>query len=218
VAEGVSAPETRLRLGGCDLLVMGTIAGFVPDADRVRAAFAAHRPDRIALGVPPEDLDALRVLAEHPERHAELPGLDEMEARFQQLLGRFGATRVPSPDLEALYALAAAAGIPLESLDLDDLAHSHAYTERMKVRHLIRSSARRKKALKNDFAGAPDAYALAAAWDASLESKPMRQVEALREDHMAMRLRVLAAVSNRLLAVVPVVRLAGVVLRLAPQA
>jgi len=203
-------PEARRRVGGCGLLLLGTVAGFVPEADRVRAAFATHRPELLALGVPPEDLPTLRLLAEHPERAQDLPALDEAEARRQELLRRFGATRVPSPDLEAAFAQAQEAGVPVEALDLDDVAHSAAYTHGMKVRHLVRASSRRKKALKADFAGARSAHELAVAWDEALAVDPMRELERLRERHMAQRLGELAAGRQSLLAIVPVQRLAGV--------
>jgi hypothetical protein len=207
----VPLPEARLRVGSCDILLLGTIAGFAPDAERVRAAFAAHRPDRVGLGVPAEDLPTLRLLAAEPHRAAELPDLDEVEAHFQGLLARFGPTRVPSPDLEAAERCAAAAGVPIEALDLDDLAHSASYTQAMKVRHLMRATSRRKKALKNGFADAQDPYDLAARWDAALAVKPMRALEREREAHMAARLRELAGQSRNLLAIVPAARLAGIV-------
>lgn len=201
----------RVRVGACDLLLLGTVAGFAPDADRVRAAFASHRPDRLGLGVPLEDLPTLRLLAEHPERRGELPGLHEEEAHFQGLLARFGEARVPSPDLEAAEQCASAAGVPVEALDLDDVAHSTAYTKGMKVRHLIRSSARRKKALKSTFPEALDAYDLAVRWDAALAVGPLWALERNREAHMAARLREMAREGGRLLAVVPVARLAGII-------
>ena len=64
------------------------------------------------------------------------------------------------------------------ALDLDDLAHSHAYTAKMKVRHLVRSANRRTKALKADFSGVADPYELAVQWDEALLVKPLRELEA----------------------------------------
>jgi hypothetical protein len=211
--------EQRVRVGACDVLLVGTIAGFAPDAERVRAAFASHAPDLLGLGVPAEDLPTLHLLAEHPERAGELPDLDEAEAHFQGLLGRFGeASRIPSPDLEAAYQAALAAGVPVEALDLDDVSHSTSYTKGMKVRHLVMASRRRKKALKSSFPKATDAYALAAQWDAALAAGPMRELEHEREAHMAQRIRELAATRRSLLAIVPAARLPGVAQALAPPA
>ncbi|HUR62243.1 MAG TPA: hypothetical protein VM286_07775 [Candidatus Thermoplasmatota archaeon] len=210
--------EARVRVGPCEVLLLGTIAGFVPDADRVRAALAGHKPDVLGLGVPADDLPTLRLLAEHPEKSGELPLLDEAEAHFQELLKRYGPTRVPSPDLEAAQQVAAAAGIPLEALDLDDLSHSAAYTKGMKVRHLVLASSRRKKALRSGFPDALGAYDLARRWDAALAVGPMRELEREREREMARRITGLAATSRRMLCIVPVARLAGVVAALASPA
>ncbi|MES2155254.1 MAG: hypothetical protein V4510_08990 [bacterium] len=250
-------PEARLRLGQCDVLVVGTIAGFVPDAARIDAAFAAHRPDRVALGIPPEDLATLGTLASAPQPEAligahqappsagrrrmsdpgagaagiealsdprprtmprldagddrPIAGLDAASVRLLELLGRFGPTRIPSPDLESAHRLAAAAAVPLVAIDLDDAAHAEAFTRLVKVRHLIRSNSREKKLLAEEFAAAPDAYALAAAWDAQqTRVKPLAAIERLREQHMAVRLRELAGRSARLLAILPATRMAGV--------
>src|SRR5688572_16565055 len=51
---GVHTPQARLRSGPCDVLVVGTVPGFVPDGERVAQAFHAFLPDVVALGVPPE--------------------------------------------------------------------------------------------------------------------------------------------------------------------
>lgn len=253
----MSPPDAKIRLGHCDLLVVGTIAGFVPDAERVDAAFTRHNPDRVALGVPQEDLAALAMLAAAPDpkamiganqemprlkkrrftdpgigaagldslprpKQGELPsaegtdeapisGLDAASARFLELLARFGPTRLPSPDLEVAHRRARAAGVSLVAIDLDDATHADAFTERMKVRHIIRSNRRERAMMDQPFSEAQDAYALAMQWDAEqTRVKPLAEIERLRERHMAMRLRELAGSSARLLAIVPAARLPGI--------
>jgi hypothetical protein len=211
----VPPPEARLRVGGCDMLLLGTVAGFVPDGERVQSVFAAFQPDAVALGVPAEDVAALDALAQGGE--AALMQPDDLQVRLLELLARFGATRIPSPDLQAAHTAAKAAGIPLVALDMDDQEHSAAYVQRVKVRHLWRAPVRDKRLLELPFGEAQDAYELAAAWDREANStKPLRQLEALREEAMAQRLREAASRSRRLLALIPVPRLAGVLARLQP--
>ncbi|MCA1818490.1 MAG: hypothetical protein LC620_00295 [Halobacteriales archaeon] len=208
-------PEARLQVGLCDVLALGTLAGFVPEGDRVRAAFAAHVPDTVALGVPPEDLPGLEGLWKAEGAREQLAEPDAASERLLKVLSRFGATRIPSPDLEVAFALARAGGIPVVAVDLDDAAHSAAYVQRVKVRHLWWAPRREAKLLARDFGDAKDPYELAAAWDAEANaSRPLRQVEALREAAMADGVRTAAAVSRRLLAILPAPRLAGVVARL----
>lgn len=192
--------------------LIGTIAGFVPDGDRVRAAFADFGPDRVALGVPPEDLAALEGLWKADEAKGELVEPDVASEQLLKLLHRFGTTRIPSPDLEVAYGLAKAGHVAVESLDLDDATHSAEYVQRVKVRHLWMQPRREKWLLAKTFEDAKDAYDLAVAWDREANgSRPLRQIEALREETMARKLTELAPKAKRILAVVPAARFEGIV-------
>lgn len=207
---GVATPQARLRVGDCDVLLVGTVPGFVPDGDRVAQAFQAFLPDAVALGVPPEDLQTLAALAGADPKPV-LPEPDEATARLLELIAPFGGTAVPSPDLERATMLARERGVPVAALDLDDVAHAQLYTKHVKFRHVVQSNSVKRRLLKDGVQGA-DAYAVAAAWDAAwTRPKGLRAVEAAREQTMAHRLREVAAGRERLLAVVPAVRLDAVV-------
>ncbi len=209
----MQTPQARIRIGSCDILVVGTLLGFVPDGERVRQAFQAFHPDLLALAVPAEDLDALARLAS-PDK-PELPETDEVDHHILTILGRYGATRVPSPDLEAAHDEATRAKLPIEAIDLDDAAHTQLYTSNVKLRHLVQAASIRKKLLSKDFADSPDAYAFALAWDAAWNKpKGFARVEAEREAHMAQRIRDLAHGHQRLLAVVPATRFGGILAKL----
>jgi hypothetical protein len=206
-------PEARLRLGGCDLRLLGTIQGFVPEEARVRDAFSGDPPDLVALGVPPDDLPALEALRTAAQAAQEdLVGPDAASERLLQLLGRFGPTRIPSPDLEAAYGLAREAAVPVEGIDVDDASHSAEYVKRVKVRHLWRAPKREARLLAKGFESAPDPYELVRLWDAEAHaSRPLREMEALREAWMARRLREVCAGRSRVLALVPAARWQGIV-------
>lgn len=193
-----------------DVHLLGTIAGFVPDAERVRAAFEEVGPAVLALGVPPEDVEGLRALAADPD--VELPDLDPATTRFFEWLAPFGETRVPSPDLDAAFAEATERSVPVEALDLDDEEHAEVYIRANKFRHVVQSGRVQRKLLKHDFGGHGDAASLAVAWDAYQNKLPSLQaVEAAREKHMAERLREVAAgATGPVLVVVPLARLKGV--------
>lgn len=203
------APQSRLTVAGHDVLLLGTVAGFVPDADRVRQAFDAFRPQQIALGVPPEDLAALEQLAKTPKPE-DLAVLDEASEKLLALVGAFGPTRIPSPDLEAAHALSQESGLPLHAIDLDDESHANAFTTNVKFYHVVQSNSIKSRLLRKGVTGA-DAYAVANAWDAAwTKPKGLHRVEALREAHMAERLRELAS-NGSVLALVPSARLTGIV-------
>lgn len=208
----MGTPQARLQVAGHDVLLLGTIAGFGPEADRVRQAYDAFRPQAVALGVPPEDLASLDALTVK-ERQAELPPLDVADEKLLSLLAAFGPTRIPSPDLEAAHDLAKADGVPLAALDLDDESHASAFTRHVRFVHVLQSNAIKSRLLKRGVGGA-DAYAVAANWDAAwTRPKGLRRVEDEREAWMAQRLRAEAA-KGTVLAVVPSVRLAGIVAHL----
>lgn len=211
----MGTPQVRLQLDGHDVLILGTIAGFVPDAERVRQAYDAFHPAIVALGVPPEDLEALDHLANSPSP-PDLPPLDESQERLMSQLAAFGATRIPSPDLEAAHACAKADGVPLAALDVADAEHAALFTRHVKFWHVVQSNAIKARLLKHGVSGA-DAYAVAGNWDAAW-SKPagLRRLEQDREAHMAARLREVCQAGN-VLAVVPSTRLAGLQARLTSQ-
>lgn len=213
----MATPQARLRLGACDVLLLGTVPGYVPDAARVEQAFQAFLPDAVALGVPPEDVRTLEALATADPK-PELPEPDEVTARMLELLGAFGPTAVPSPDLDKATALARERSLPVLALDLDDAAHAQLYTKHVKFRHVLQSNAVRRRLLKAGMGGA-DAYELARNWDAAwTRPKGLRAVEAAREEQMARRLRKEAEGHRTLLAVLPAPRLAGVVRLLSADA
>lgn len=211
----MGTPQARLQLEGHDLLILGTIAGFVPDAERVRQAYDAFHPAIVALGVPPEDLTALDHLADSASP-PELPPLDEAQERLLAQLAAFGATRIPSPDLEAIHACAKADGVPLAALDVADAEHATLFTQHVKFWHVVQSNAIKARLLKHGVTGA-DAYTVAANWDAAW-SKPagLRRLEQEREAHMATRLREVCRTGN-VLAIVPSTRLPGLQARLTVQ-
>lgn len=203
-------PQARVQVAGHDVLMLGTIAGFVPDAARVQQAYEAFRPATLALGVPPEDVVALQALADAGPAPPELPELDDATQKLLALLAPFGDTRIPSPDLEAAYALARRDGVPVVALDLDDAQHAATYTRLVKFHHVVQSNSIKSRLTKRGVEGR-DPYDIAAAWDAQwIRPKGLARVEQERERHMAERLRE-AAGKGSVLAVLPSVRLAGVV-------
>ncbi len=203
--------EATVQIGDAKVHLIGTIAGFVPDAERVRLALE-NGPERICLGIPPEDLEALSALHDQPDRAEELPELDEWTQRLFEHLAPFGETRIPSPELEIAFAHAARHDIPLTALDLDDATHTEAHTHSLKLRHIVRMNTARNRMLKKPFE-AETAHELAVAWDAAEHSvKPLQAIQGLREKHMANQLRTHS--HGDTVAIVPIARLAGVLAQL----
>lgn len=183
---------------------VGTIPGFVPHGDLVRAEIERLQPDQIALGIPEADIDALRQLMETPELLDEVPEIDGPEAGLLSALMEHGDVQVvPSPDLQA----AMESGVPVVAVDMDDDTHTTLYTEKVKVRHLLQKGRISKKLEKKPLkADTPEALALA--WDAAqLAVRPLAELEAAREQVMAANLKTQEGTT---LAIIHIARLQGV--------
>ncbi|HET6399417.1 MAG TPA: hypothetical protein VFH47_07685 [Candidatus Thermoplasmatota archaeon] len=205
-------PEARLAVAGCDLLVLGTVAGLEAEGARVRQAAEAHDPQAVGLGVPPEDIATLDQLAGRPLPEDAAP--DVQQAHLLRLLERFGPVRLPSADLEAAHAYARARGLPLLPLDLDDEAHARLFTQRIGIRHIVAQNFTQKRLLRQAFGDARDAWDLSERFDRQLHRGAFRALEEERERHMAAELRTACAAHRRVLAVLPHPRMQGVVQRL----
>ncbi len=249
--------DATVPVGSSRVRILGTIAGFLPDGERVAAALrVAPPPSAIALGVPADDLPGLARLAAdadpaslidpsekrlprgvgptggqmsaasplHPSVPAPIPddgdpdrfaGLDAATAHMLSLLRRFGPTSSVPSDLVAAQRAATRLGLPVVAVDLDDEAHTAVVTSEVGMLGLVGRSRAERRALAGRFEDAPDAAALAVAFDAvRCGTRGLRRVEEAREVEMAARLRALTSTHAALVAVVPAARFAGVVARL----
>lgn len=183
---------------------MGTIPGFVPDGDLVRAKIAELQPDVIALGIPPEDLEGLRQLMENPALMDDIPEIDGVEALLMSALMAHGEVQVvPSPDLQAVME----SGRPVVAVDMDDSAHTDLYTQSVKIRHLIHKGRIANKLEKTPITR-EDPHEMVQAWDAAqAKVAPIAALEKKCEEYMAAEIKKLDGI---VLAIVHTARRAGV--------
>lgn len=206
-------PSARLIVGNCRIHLLGTVAGFVPDGQRVHEAIQEGAA-AIACCVPAEDLATLDLLREKPELMSEMAQPDDLEERRLGGLGNFGETQIPSPDVVAAHEEAHRAQLPLEPLDLGDAHHTTLYTQFVKLRHVVQGNSARNR-LRKSLPEAEDAYDFQRRWDATLlKSKGQQRLEAARLDHIEARLRDVAAKHPTLVAVVPVLHFEALAQRL----
>lgn len=146
---------------------------------------------------------------------SDFEALDPTQQRFLDLLGAWGETRIPSPDLDVAHHWATENHVPLEALDLDDEAHASVYIKANRFRDVLRSGRILKRIVKHEFSDT-DPHAFATSWDDFLNALPsLQKVEEARETQMAERLRELARVHQSIVAIIPAPRFAGVRDRLA---
>lgn len=134
-------------------------------------------------------------------------GLDPIQHHLLQLLQRFGAVALPSPDLQAAYRWALDNDATIEALDMDDDLHTDVYVAANKFWDVVRNNRMQKKLLAMRFEDATDAADLVRRFDAvQMRLKALRHVEEAREQHMAKRLSQL----QDAVAIVPLARLDGI--------
>lgn len=197
----------RGPLGG-DLELAGGVLGLVEDGPDLAAHLERGAYEAVLLGVPFEDLDAIR--ATHGHEQAKPFERDETDEVYLAQLGRFGTVRVPPGDLYAAYGHAASRGLPVEAIDLGDEGHSETWTQHVGMFELLRNNRRLKRLPAETFA-ASTAEEFAYEWDRKLfPTKGLRRVQDDREVWMARRTAELVRDRRRVFALVPLARWAGV--------
>ena len=199
----MSAPSARFQIGDTHIHLLGTVAGFVPDGERVHVAIGQDEPAAIAFAVPEQDLTVLDLLAEKPELAEDMALPDDLEERRLEGLAKYGATQIPSPDIVAAHREARRHSIALCPVDLDDIEHTHLYTKLVSFRHVIQANGARNK-LRKQLPDGADAYDFQRSWEQTLlRSKGQRKLEQARVERIVKGIREAAGQHKRIVAVVP---------------
>lgn len=207
----------RLRApNGAHVLLAGGILGLAEDGPTVRARLEAGTYDAIGLGIPFEDLDAIRATdGQESKREFERDATDELYVRE---LARYGPVQVPPSDLYEAFRHAAQRKLPIEAIDLGDEGHTAAWTKHVGMIELLRNNRRLRRLDEPPFR-ATRADDFAREWDARIfPTKGLRRVQADREAWMAGRIRLLLDARRNVFALVPLARWAGVRDRLVAEA
>lgn len=201
---------------GARLVLAGGILGLAEDGPELAEHLEAGSYDDILLGIPFEDLDAIRATTGREGTHEfERDAGDEA---YLKLLARFGRTQVPPGDLYAAYEYAKRRGLNVEAIDLGDEGHTAVWTQHVGMFELMRSNRRLKRIGDEEF-HAKTAEEFAREWDRALfPTKGLRRVQSEREAWMAKRIGELAQRGRRAFALVPLARWAGVRERLTRDA
>ncbi len=204
----------ELKLGDCALAIFPTVKGLASELPELEAAWAAARPQALALAVSPGEVAGLREWDGEP---FDISGWEELYGlALRQVAGDDGV-RLPPPALLRALALADANNVPVEALDLPEEEFTTLFTESVSTWQWFRCDRLEKRLRKRGLeAGTPQELALE--MDRHLCTlSGYAAVEHGREAEMARRLREACAERQRVLAVIELPRVAGVVARL-PQA
>lgn len=206
--------EGVVKVAGREVHLLGTVRGLASEAQRVEAAMARVRPQVVALGVGPEDLEGLRKLQGGETYEHDYSEADEVYAHF---LGQFGPVELPPPDLVAAVRLADERGVPVVALDLAEVPYVERFTEAISGWQLFRYNRRIHKLARKPPV-VEDAMAFHLWWDAQVSKlSGFARLERAREDHMAMRLRATELPPGRVLALVEAARVEGMLRALSAE-
>lgn len=153
----------------------------------MRAALESFGPGRVALGLSPEEVQALRDHFSDPYVEPWVP-LAASEVAYARGLTRYGRARVPSPAFLSSLRWGSEHGVPVEGIELPDDDYSAQFVEHIGYVDLLRRTLA-ERSLTDNLPEADDAEAFALAWDSrSQPGRGSRRLGEARASHAASRL------------------------------
>jgi hypothetical protein len=196
------------------LTIFTAVKGLIRDGEFAAKLVQDLKPDMLALGLAPEDLEGLRYLRKRIEQKKKYePDLSNIDISFVKHLSKFGDVDAPPPCFTMALDLADQLKIPVTTLDLDNSTHTDIYVKSVDLTDLLRQSFRFRAMRRKRFdIKTPEEFVLT--WDRLLnKAKGFRIVEGSRELCMGETLRVLMDKNkgSKVLAIIELERAQGVI-------
>lgn len=177
------------------LLLVGTVRGLESEGPRVEGELTAFRPETVALGLSPEEVNALQEHFADAEVEPWVP-LSGSEVAYARGLALFGPVRVPSPAFLTALRWARASGARLEGVEPGDDRYSELFLEHVGYFDLLKRTLAEKSLLRNPPA-AEDPESFALDWEVRTQAgKGSKALGQARAHHVAERLRELHSPSG----------------------
>ncbi len=208
----------KIKVGDCKLTILPSVKGLTSERRRVKGAIMKFKPDCLAVGISPGEIDGLRKLTGSDEKMPEffLSQYEEIYAQGLAFLARKQKDKVklPPPAFESAVQIGLEDELILEGLDLEEVAYTTAYIRHITRWQWLRQSMRLKKLKKRPWASTvPSDFAIE--YDDALCSLPgYAALERTREKEMAERLVELAGEHEKILAIIELPRVDGIIERL----
>lgn len=186
-----------MKIDRTDVHLLPVIKGLKSEAMAVKEAFDQVHPDKMAISLSKEELEALRNMPNDFE-----PMLTRYDEIYARGLGAFGEVAVPPPCYVAAVELADRAGIPLVPVDLEEEAYTELYCTAVDGVTLFRHSTRTWLLKRKNFRS-KTAEDFVKAWDAAVNKfEGFQRIEKERVESIAKGIATNASGSKSLLAVV----------------
>ncbi len=191
------------------LHLLPVIHGLAGEDAKVRDAFEKVKPDCIAIGVAPEDIEIM----------SEIEGNEEFEISLQHQyylmhLSKYGKVSIPPSDIKTACEIAHNHNIPLETIDINDEEYAELITKNVSIFALLKHSRKIKKMAKKKFK-AKTAEEFVYEWDNEINTiKSFKKIEEEREEKMIFNLIELCKKYEKILAIIPLEKYDGLVRRL----
>lgn len=170
------------------ILLLGAVRGSLAEAPKVVAELERFAPDRLALGLSPEEVLALQEHFEDPYREPWVP-LASSELAYARGIARFGPARVPSPSFLESLRWAHVRGLPVDGIEPGDEAYGSLFVDHVGFFDLVRRT-RAERSLGKRPPEAENAEAFALAWEARAQvGGGSHALLKVRAEHVAKGLR-----------------------------
>lgn len=195
----------KLKIDESYVYVVPVIHGLVEEGKKVEKAFDEVIPECIAIGISPEDIEAIK------NKDDEIPSQYE---HYLANLSHYGKISIPPSDIKMAYEISVTKGIPLHAIDVDDDEYADLLIKNVSTISLIKYSRKIKKLGKKNFK-ARDAEEFIREWDEYMTSiKSFKKIEEAREEKMAENVKELCKKCKKMLVIVPMERYDGFIERL----
>ena len=202
----------EISIKGSKLHLLPIIHGLVGEEKKVREAFERIKPDCIAIGIPPEDIEIMAKM-EKEESKEEL----EISLQYQYYLmhlSKYGKVSLPPMDIKTAYEIAEENNIPIKAIDIDDNEYAELLVDNVSIFALIRHSMKLKKLRRKKFK-AGNAKEFVKEWQKEMQSiKSFRRLEEIRDKKMVENIVKLCKEFKKILAIIPFEKYESLILKL----
>jgi len=192
------------RVGDCDVCILPIVKGLVSESKKINEAYGGYEAYAIALGL--EEIEALAHRTEIDDTE-----IGELDLVYAHKLNDFGEVEIPTPAYCELVDICKSEGMNVIPLDMNDEEYTDVYIKTVSTMEFLKEHRMAKKGMKRRFdMSSPESFAMD--WDAYVGSiKGFSELNAIRERHIAYRIKEVSKFRRSLLAVVEVERMDGII-------